>query len=196
MNVYFKDYKLRVFAKVYKPAEDSFMLAENLEIREKDKVLDMGTGCGIQAIVASENAKEVHACDINVQAIRCARFNAEEYEREIEVFWSDLFSNILESYDVVVFNPPYLPSERDEKKDIETKAWNGGKKGREVLDRFLEEVPDYLKKNGKLFLVQSSLTDLNKTVEKLKNFGFKVEIKEKRRFFFEELYVIKAVKNS
>ncbi len=194
MNIYFGEYEFKVFAKVYKPAEDSFMLAENLEIKANDKVLDMGTGCGIQAIVASKSAKEVHACDINIQAVRCARFNAEKYGRDIEVFWSDLFSNILESYDVIIFNPPYLPRERDEKKDIETRAWNGGKSGREVLDRFLEEVPEYLNKNGRLFLVQSSLTDLNKTIEKLKNLNFKIEIKERKRFFFEELYVIKAVK--
>ncbi len=192
MYAYFGDYKFKVFAKVYKPAEDSFMLARNLNIKEDEKVLDMGSGCGIQAIIASETAKEVHACDINIQAIRCTKFNAEQYNRDIEVFWSDLFSNILEKYDVIIFNPPYLPRDKTEKRDVETIAWNGGKEGRELLDRFLDEVHEYLNKDGRILIVQSSLTNLEKTLEKLRN--FKIKIREKKKLFFEELYVIEAIK--
>ena len=58
--------------KVYEPAEDTFLFAENLQIERKDRVLEIGTGTGLIAIIASKNCSTVIATDVNPHAIDCA----------------------------------------------------------------------------------------------------------------------------
>jgi methylase of polypeptide subunit release factors len=67
-RVYFNDYVFDVWKDVYEPAEDSFLFAENLKVQEAETVLDMGTGCGILGILASEKASAVVAVDVNPYA--------------------------------------------------------------------------------------------------------------------------------
>ncbi len=62
---------------VYEPAEDTFLLADNLMVKKSDKVLEIGTGTGIIAIIASKKAKNVVAVDINKYAVECAQKNSE-----------------------------------------------------------------------------------------------------------------------
>ena len=71
-------------------------------------------------------------------------------------------------------------------------SWYGGKNGRRIIDRFLDDFDMYLKKNGRMYMLQSSLSDLKKTIEKLKEKGFRSEILKTKKLFFEELIVIKA----
>ena len=56
-KAYFKDYVFHVDEHVYEPAEDTFLIAEKLKDNEDDVVLDMGTGCGILAVLAAAKAK-------------------------------------------------------------------------------------------------------------------------------------------
>ena len=62
---------------VYEPAEDTFLFADNLLVKKSDNVLEIGTGTGIIAIIASKKLKKVVAVDINRYAVECARKNAE-----------------------------------------------------------------------------------------------------------------------
>jgi len=75
-KVFFADYGFHVSGNVYEPAEDSFLFAENLAVKEGEIVLDMGAGCGILGIIAAEKAAKVVAVDINPYAVRCAKENA------------------------------------------------------------------------------------------------------------------------
>ena len=61
---------------VYEPAEDTFLLGDNLMVRKSDSVLEIGTGTGIIAILASKKAQSVTAIDINKYAVECASNNA------------------------------------------------------------------------------------------------------------------------
>jgi release factor glutamine methyltransferase len=58
--------------KVYEPAEDTFLFAENLQIERRDRVLEIGTGTGLLAIITSKKCSTVTATDINPHAIDCA----------------------------------------------------------------------------------------------------------------------------
>lgn len=186
--------KLEPCLKVYKPCDDSFILGEALaaEVRKGEKVLDMGTGTGIQALIAASKGGEVTAVDINNKAIECLRYNAELNGLETRTIKSNLFSEINHSFDLIVFNPPYLPEDEMDPKDELTLAWDGGKDGREVVDRFLEQFESNLNRKGRVLLIQSSLNGLYSTMKKFKELGFKPEIISQKNFFFEKLYVIRA----
>ncbi|GCC11672.1 ribosomal protein L11 methyltransferase [archaeon] len=190
----FMGIKLEPCLKVYKPCDDSFILGEALaaEVRKGEKVLDMGTGTGIQALIAASKGGEVTAVDINNKAIECLHYNAELNGLETRTIKSNLFSEINHSFDLIVFNPPYLPEDEMDPKDELTLAWDGGKDGREVVDRFLEQFESNLNRKGRVLLIQSSLNGLDSTMKKFKELGFKPEIISQKNFFFEKLYVIKA----
>lgn len=180
---------------VYKPAEDTFLLAENLDIQRRDDVLEIGTGTGLITVYAAQRTKRVVATDINEHAIKCALKNAiTNRTYNIELKKGDLFEPIEgEKFDLILFNTPYLPTDEDEKIDSElNEAFDGGLEGRDTIDRFLEEVKNHLKENGRIQLVQSSLSDNEKTLSKLEELGFDAEITACEKCFFEEIVVITA----
>jgi len=199
-RVYFANYVFDVYPDVYEPAEDSFIFAENLAVDLGDYVLDMGTGCGILGIVAAEKASHVVAVDLNPKAVRCAKENAKRngVAAKMSFIQGDLFTplNTDAKFDLILFNAPYLPSERWEGKTWIERAWAGGVNGRAVLDRFLRDFPNHLKADGRLLLMQSTYANLEKTFEMLRAQGFKVEIiAEQAAPFFETIVLIKANAN-
>ncbi|BAP62166.1 HemK2/MTQ2 family protein methyltransferase [Methanococcus maripaludis] len=187
--------KIKTHPKVYVPAEDSELLIENLVDVKNKSVLDVGTGSGIQAINAvKQGALKVIGIDINPYAVECAKINSELNEidsKKLSFKTGDLFKNIDEKFDVILFNAPYLPTSDEEKLEKYLNyAFDGGKDGREVLDKFLDEVANYLKKDGIIQILQSSLTDGNKTIEKMEKLGFVAKQTGSLKFSFEELQVI------
>jgi len=181
-----------VFDSVYPPSEDSELLAESLRVPADASVLDLGCGSGIQGIQCAKlGASSVTFADLNPLALRNARQNCKKnaVKCQKKFMQSDLFSNIREKFDVVIFNPPYVPS--DAKKFLDT---DGGKKGREVLDRFLVRVGDFLLPDGSFFFLQTSLNGENATQKLLKHLGFEFRIAGRKKLFFEELIVFKAWK--
>ena len=181
---------------VYQPAEDTFLLMDNLEVEHGSKVLEIGCGSGIVSIKASKKAESVTAVDINPHAIRCTRKNMKLNNAEnITLVESNLFDDITDTYDLILFNTPYLPVDEDEHDEsIYTRAWDGGTSGREVIDDFISQAPQYLKEDAKIQLVQSSLSDNDKTLERLRQQGFKAEITAKEHIFFEDITLITARK--
>lgn len=172
---------------IYKPREDSYLLAEYVKKYAKGRVLDMGTGTGVLALAALEKTKDVEAVDINKEAVRFAK------SKGVNAYVSDLFSNVKGKFDLIVFNPPYLPMEREFagiKLDVSYTndvAIVGGKHGDEVIKRFFKDAGKYLEKNGKILMMVSALTPNIEPIVK-KN-GFKFKILEKKRIFFEDLKV-------
>jgi len=195
-KIFYKNFVFMVPRHVYEPAEDSFLLLENLDLNPQDIVLDMGTGCGIIGIIAAEKVKSVVAVDINPYAVRCAKKNAKinGMASKIDIRLGNLFEPIEknERFSAILFNAPYLPV-RDSKPDgwIE-KAWNGGKNGRQVIDRFINEAPSFLTKNGRIFLVQSSLSNIEETLQQFHEKRFRATILSERNFMFERIVVIRA----
>ncbi len=181
---------------VYEPAEDTFLLAENLDIKRSDEVLEIGTGTGIITIIAAQRSRKVVATDINEDAIKCALKNTiTNRTYNIELRKGNLFEPVKgEKFDLILFNTPYLPTEENEKLASELNAaFDGGLKGRETIDKFLEEVKDYLNEGGRVQLVQSSLSDNEKTLKKLEEIGFDASITASEKYFFEEIAVITGI---
>lgn len=180
---------------VYEPAEDTFLIAENMDVREGDRVLDMGTGCGILAVLAASRASWVLAVDINPLAVKCARENARRNGllNKIDFICGSLFDPLREDlrFNLVLFNAPYLPSEEGPRDWLDY-AWFGGGDGRSVIDSFLTALPRHLEPGGRLLMVQSSLSDIEKTTLLLKGKGFNVRVIDTVNSFFEVIALIKA----
>ena len=192
-----KDFIINTDDNVYIPAEDSYLLAENLEIKENQSVLEIGTGSGIVAMYASRFSDNITVTDINFDACELARRNFEANNIEnIEILFGNLFE-VVENrkFDVILFNTPYLPTEDDEVLENNINyAFDGGLNGRKVIDLFLNEVKNHLNDGGIVQMIQSSLSDNEETLKKFDELGFIAEIKASEHFFFEDITLINAYK--
>ncbi len=171
---------------MYAPAEDSYSLSENLKkyLKDKDKntiILDLGTGSGIQAETCRKlGFNNILAADVDKSVIGLLK------KKGFKAIKSNLFSNIKNKFDLIVFNPPYLPSNRyDKEKDT-----TGGKQGYETIIRFLKQAKNYLNENGKVLLIYSSLSKPKIINKKAKELGYKMKLLSKKKLFFEELFII------
>jgi len=195
-KLFIEGYVFLVDEKVYEPAEDTFLLAENLKVKEKEVVLDVGTGCGIITVLAAKKAKKVVATDINPYAIKCAEKNAKmnSVEEKIEFRLGDLFQPIRpdETFSLILFNAPYLPSEPYEERSWTGRAWAGGPGGRKIIDRFIRSAPEFLTVDGRILLVQSSLSDIDETLERFDEAGLKARVVSVVKFPFERIVLIEA----
>lgn len=193
-KVFFDSFTFFVDQNVYEPAEDSFLFAENLDVDESSSVVDVGVGCGILSIVAAKKAQEVYSVDINPYAIRCARRNARLNGVASKIFFvqGDLFNSFAKGikFDLILFNAPYLPSGKYESSLLE-RSWAGGKTGREVIDRFIDQAPEYLNAKGRILLMQSSLSNIEQTFHRFMNHGLEVRsIANQSLPFFEKIVLI------
>ncbi len=197
-KTFFNNNAFYVSKDVYEPAEDTFLLAENLTVNKDDVVLDMGTGCGILGILAAKKAKKVIAVDSNPHAVRCAKINAKvnKVADKMDIRLGDLFQPIKqdERFTLILFNAPYLPSGPEEEKTWMGRAWAGGPRGRQLIDRFIAEALRYLSENGRILLVQSSLSDVEETLNKLRETELEARILAEKRFMFETIVLIEARK--
>jgi release factor glutamine methyltransferase len=181
---------------VYQPAEDSYMMQDALVelLKTADPkpqtVLDMGTGSGILAIVAAKLGCSVTAVDINPEALTAAKANAAIAGVKIKPVRSDLFERVTGKFDLITFNPPYVRTEDSELKtaDMQSRAWAGGKDGMQVINRFLSSVCGFLKPEGRILLLVSTLDDKE---PKLK--GFKTKVRKRASLFFEKLWVLELI---
>lgn len=172
---------------IYSPAEDSFLLASVLKkeipkISEKNpnlKILEIGSGSGIQIknlLDLGVKKENIVCCDINPEAVeKCNQL-------DVKCIQSNLFKNLQEKYDIIIFNPPYLPEDKNEPEDSQI-ATTGGKKGSELINKFLKKAKEHLNERGIIFLLTSSLT-------KGINFEeYEINLVVSKKLFFEELYV-------
>src|SRR3990172_4795681 len=145
MHISYKNTGVRISEQVYEPSEDSFLLAEAAlyEIENSEKILEVGCGCGIiSAVIEANTEAKVIGIDINPFAAVCSKQNG------IEVIRGDLLNCIRGKFDIIIFNPPYLPTgDRERTGDWLAASLDGGNDGRRVINSslyFLQRNPKYL----------------------------------------------------
>ncbi len=152
-------------------------------------VLEIGSGTGFVSTVLNHN-KDINliATEINPFAASCTRSNG------VEVIRTDLFDCFKDTavFDLIVFNPPYLPTAEDEKvPGWLNYAFDGGKDGRDTIRTFMERIRPHLK--GNLLMLISSLTGVEEVRRMMQEKGFTVTIESRDKCCFEELVVLKGV---
>jgi len=171
---------------VYAPGDDTFLMTDAIDTLsvEGKNVLDLGTGSGILGLYCALRGASVTGADIDETAIRQTADAARLLGVDLKLVVSNLFSNITDQFDLILFNPPYLPS-----KGIHDGTVDGGSGGRDLIIRFLEELPGHLRKEGITFLLVSSLNNPHTPLKGYSNFEFSTIAK--RALFFEELEVLR-----
>ncbi|CAD6198407.1 unnamed protein product [Caenorhabditis auriculariae] len=157
---------------VYEPAEDTFLLIDAIEkdikeLRERNPkiVLEIGCGSGVVSTFVNQalggNVTSL-ATDLNPHALECTLETARLNDIKIDVVRTDLetgFDHLQGKVDVLIFNPPYVPTEEEPTTNIE-RCYAGGRTGRSTLDRLLPRIPDLLAPGGVFYLVALHQNDI------------------------------------
>lgn len=192
-----------IYDSIYEPAEDSFLIIDCIKkfinknqkkgIKKLDSALDMGTGSGVIAeeLIKTQYFRKVIAVDKNLKVVNFGKDSFSDIPN-LKFVQSDLFKNIpIQKFDLITFNPPYLP----EDEEFYDPALHGGEKGWEIIEEFLKQVGPYLEKDGKIFLLFSTLTNKKKVEELIKQNDFDFKKVGEEKLSFEKLFVYELISN-
>jgi release factor glutamine methyltransferase len=205
LQFHFNKLTIHLHPEVYEPAEDTFQILDAIKISPKEKVFELGTGCGIIALHCAYLGANVVCSDINPYSIEITQKNfiANKHllKGNLDIRYGDLFSVLhsKELFDVIIFNPPYLPTRDNER--IGKTGWfdaatDGGPTGLEIIKRFIENVERYLFPSGKSYLIISSLSKNDKVQQIFSNSNLKYKIESRKLYDDECLYVYSLQKKS
>lgn len=164
-------------------------------IKQGERVLDIGTGSGAIAIVlAKESNAVVTAIDVSEKALEVAKENAKNLGVNVEFVLSDLFENLEgEKYDKIVSNPPYISENEfqmleSDVKDFEPKlALVADNNGLEIYEKIIKKAPEHLTKNGEIYfeIGYSQAESVKKLLEKdFENIKIYKDLEGKDRMIF------------
>ena len=182
---------LEIPPEVYDPAEDSFLLAENVVINKGERVLEVGSGSGYVTLFLAKKFpfSEFFCLDINFQATKSTQDNAYQNDVSCHIINCDLLQPLFSQerfFDVVLFNAPYLPVIEE---GLLEKAWAGGKSGMDVINKFLLQLSKVLKKTGRCYLVYSSLAESTQFEKQLQKLQFEKRITDHLKLAREKIFL-------
>jgi release factor glutamine methyltransferase len=152
---------------------DPFHQAALAEVKPSDRVLDMGTGSGVSAILAAKVAGDVVAVDINRKAVECAIANAARngVSDRISCFQSDVFDAVEGDFDLIIFDPPFRWfAPRDL---LETSTADEDYR---ALKKFMAEAGQHLRPGGRILLNFGTSGDIDYLYSLIDRAGFAREV--------------------
>jgi len=153
-------------------------------------LLDMGTGSGIGAVFAAQWTNKVTAVDVNPAAVRCARINAllNEVEDRVTVKEGDLFTAVPdETFDVILFNPPYF---RGQPRNNLDRAFRAD----DVIERFVDQLHYHLAPRGYALVLLSSVGDEASFLALFRQHGYQIKTEARQELPAETLSLYKLHK--
>ncbi|MBI3029282.1 MAG: methyltransferase [Candidatus Rokubacteria bacterium] len=144
----------RIADGVQVPKAGSLFFCRHLEFRPGDRVLELGCGAGLAAVLAAKAGCRVVATDVVPGAVECARENSvlNGVADRVDVRRGDCYEPVGGmTFDLICSNPPQMPTPpgRD-REDPVAAADNGGVNGWEILDRVIRGAPRHLAPEGRL----------------------------------------------
>lgn len=180
-----KDIKIIEKEDVYSPDDDTYLLIDMLEIEEDQEILEMGVGTGIISLFCAAKGAKVTAVDIDKKAVELTKENSRINDIPLQdSIRSDLFSKVEGCWEMIIFNPPYLPSDKDLGFD---RKWDGGERGDETLLRFLNRAIDYIDLGGRIYFIFSDMSPLERINEVIEERYEIIECR-KKDYRFETIY--------
>jgi release factor glutamine methyltransferase len=162
---HYQSLTIHLHPEVYEPAEDTFLLLKKIDVCSNDTVFEIGTGTGIIALFCALNGAEVVCSDINPYAVDLVKKNTSKNKSlltgTIDIRIGSLFEVLNKDtfFDLIIFNPPYLPTSTKEYVGGSgwfDKAVSGGQSGLRITKQFLDKLPNHLKGNGRAFCIFST----------------------------------------
>lgn len=142
------------------------------EVQETDRVLDMGTGSGVNGIVATAKSRDVVAVDISPAAVECARGNAalNGVESKLAILQGDLFDTVSGRFDLIIFDPPFrwFAPQDDYERGMADANYRS-------LTRFFREVKDYMTRDGRILLAFGTTGDMAYLWHLINESGFEAD---------------------
>ncbi|XP_077254634.1 hemK methyltransferase 2 [Temnothorax americanus] len=191
---------------VYEPSEDSYLLIDALEAdlkilrTTKPRIcLEIGSGSGIviTALAMALKRHNVHfvAIDINPDACKATKRTSLVNSVDVDVLQMNLLDcvQIKYTFDVILFNPPYVVTEYKEVLDdrLVFKTWAGGKNGRQVMEQVFATIPEILSDTGLFYLVVVKQNDPEYILSVFQKLNMSGEIVRERKIRGEHLYVLR-----
>jgi release factor glutamine methyltransferase len=184
---------------VYEPHDDTWALVDQVQglSLEGKRVLEVGCGTGLALLAAVARGARGVGVDRNPAAVRLLRENARlnDVAQRVDAVRGDLVSAfVLQGFDLVMFNPPYLPSEPDQPvSEPLSYALEGGPTGDEVIDRFLVMLEGQAAEGARIpevMMVLSNHNDEQMVRRRMSALGRPVvEPGEMKRYFFHRIWV-------
>lgn len=203
---------------VYVPQEDTFFFQDGLIdfflnkdnlVKHPKSICELGCGSGYLSIQLCKlfPTAILTLIDINADALKLAKRNLEINNinlKQISLFKSDLFTvfdkhpNVQSQFDIIIFNPPYIPKTPDNHENAIERAWNGGESNNSTITRFLQSTSTYLLKQGYIFILVTSFNTRRESIEEfIKKYSKELKIikiySKKINFEFLFLVVLKKI---
>jgi HemK-related putative methylase len=171
----------------YSPSDDTILLADTLATYSYSVMLEIGFGSGLIIREASKRGEIVLGTEISTRSIKEAAKSLRERSNVLLVLGKAAEPFRQHSIDMIVINPPYLPSH--EPVDLTV---DGGTGGVQVLDEMLASAVEVLKSNGTILFLTSSLTNSNSLRVSCSRLGLILTTVARKKLFYEELQVYEA----
>ncbi|KAG1783597.1 S-adenosyl-L-methionine-dependent methyltransferase [Suillus placidus] len=202
---------------VYDPAEDTFLLLDALEqeaeaLRKERPLicLEVGSGSGCVSAFLGKifgQSSSLYLCtDINKHATRCTLATGKQNKILLDPITCSLAgplsSRLCHAVDVLLFNPPYVPTDTDEASSAQSSAdiagsWAGGIDGMEITNRLLQDVECLLSPRGRFYLVALKQNDVPSIQSRmLEDFGLTSQVVIERRAGREFLLIIRFARTA
>jgi release factor glutamine methyltransferase len=173
----FRDLRLVTPPGVFAPRSDAGVLLDAALPRLRGDVLDLCAGSGALGLAAAPHAASVVAVELSRTAAAAIRVNALLNRRRVAVRRGDLFAAVgSRRFDVILTNPPYVPTPPGAREVLGARAWEGGPRGRDLLDRICADAAAHLRPGGEVLIVQSALADIGRTLELLRGHGLAADV--------------------
>jgi release factor glutamine methyltransferase len=185
-------YFLALHEDVYRPAEDTFLLAKAVQqsVRPGQAFLEVGCGAGLVSLVAARAGAQVTATDLNPRAVELVQHNARENGLKVRAVQTDLLGGVAGPFDAVAFNPPYLPTAPEEYVPGPLNlAFDGGPDGNATVLRFAAQVGALRPLPATVLVVHSSLSDPAPLERAMAGAGYRCAVLLQEAHFFERLTV-------
>lgn len=169
---------------VFRPLGDSRLLLASMrrELVPGALVADVCCGSGLLAVTAALDGTVVTAIDVSRRALVTTRLNARLNGADVRALRGDLLAPCAgERFDVIVSNPPYVPTATNARPAVAARAWSGGRDGRLLLDRLCDEAPQHLRPGGVLLVVHSHVCREQLTLDRLSAGGLSAQVVQRSR---------------